>query len=437
MTVTPPNLIRDPWRRLWGFFAGDGFLAAVIALVTALLIIAALLPQTPGADPVAYSRWLSEAQTRFGSLYEPLATLGLFSITTFVPFRFALALLGMCSALRLIDQPDRWRHAVQADRPASRRSILAAILAYSGLLVVLLGLLFGLFGDYRADNIVVQPGTLAPVPGTAYALRLDAVENDRASVALLRQTETVAQGAIAPRQPLVAGVTVYLARVGPALNVSATRGATETLSLQSTAASPEQPQVLLAFTPDQNLAFVAAPQVNLVLRISPTGSGEYVAQIYQSATGKDLGSQPFKPGDSLTAAGTVFTFQPAAYIIVSAANQPSHWIVAFGLMLITIGLGGLWLWPIGSAATRLDRAALTLARAAWLISLLFVWGQVIASYPYLASFNGLLTTLESSLAAWLSISGSLITPRRVRLSLLVLGLVAFGYAVFMLVSALD
>jgi hypothetical protein len=437
MTTTPPTLIRDPWRRLWHFFTGDVFLATAVILMAALLSAAAMLPQTPTFDPIAYSRWLSDARTRFGSPFDLLSSLGLFTVTSSLLFRFALALLGLSAALRLIDLRDRLRHAALADRAVTRRSGFALILSYGGLLTILLGLLIGNFGDTRADDLVILPGKLSTVPGTAYTLRLDAVDHDRATIALLQQTETRAQGTIASKQPLQSDLAVYLAQVGPALSVSATRGPTETLNLQITASSPAQPQVLLAFTPNQSDAFVAAPQTDLVLRISPSGGGEYVAQIYQSATGKDLGSQPFKSGESITVDGTTFTFQPAAYVVVAVANQPSHWIIALGAILTTLGLAGVWLWPIGSATTRSERTAQVLMCAAWLIATLLVWAQLIAVYPVLASFNGLAQPIESSLAAWLLISGSLLTRRRVRWSLLLLGIAVIAATAVVLMITLD
>ncbi len=437
MITTPPTLIRDPWRRLWHFFTGDIFLATAVILVAALLMAAALLPQTPAFDPVAYSRWLSDTRAQFGNLFDLLNSLGLFAVTSSPLFRFALALLGLSAALRVIDLRDQLHHALPADRALTRRSVFALILSYSGVLTILLGLLIGNFSDTRADDLVILPGKLSTIPGTAYTLRLDAVDRDRATVALLRQTETRAQGTITNRQPLQSDLTVYLAQVGPALSVSATRGSTETLDLQITASSPAQPQVLLAFTPNQTDAFVAAPQTNLVLRISPSSGGEYVAQTYQSATGKDLGSQPFKAGESVAVGGTTFTFQPAAYVVVAAVNQPSHWIIAVGAILTTLGLAGVWLWPIGSATSRSARTAQVLVRAAWLITMLLVWAQLIAAYPVLASFNGLARPIASSLAAWLLISGSLLTQRRARWILLLLGIAVLAATAVVLMITLD
>ncbi len=436
MTSSSPTLIRDPWRRLWHFFTSDGFFAAVLILCATLLLFAALLPQTPVSDLVAYSRWLSEAQARFGSLFDVLNALSLFSITNSLIFRLALAALGWCAGLRLIDQIDRLRHTARADATV-RRSAIAAIMVYAGTLMALLGLVLGTFIDYRVDNIVVHPEAVTNVPGTPYAVRLDAVENQRASVALLRQTETVAQGSIGAKQPLYDGVAVYLDKIGPALMVSATRGTTQTLDLQTTATSPLQKQVLLLFTPDQNEGFLAVPAVNLVLRVQPLNSGRFAAQIYQSATGKDFGSQPFEPGGSVSIEDTTFAFEPAAYVIVSLANQPSHWLVALGLVITLLGLLGLLIWPGAVTAARFERIALLIARVSWpLITLLFV-SLLIDVYPRTASLSSgsLLAVLEVSLAAWLLASGGVITHQRVRSVITALGIISALLATWLLIAA--
>ncbi len=435
MTSSSSTLIRDPWRRLWHFFASDGFLAAALILSAALLLAAALLPQTPANDLVAYSRWLSEAQTRFGNLFDLLNALSLFSITNSLAFRLALAALGWCAALRLIDQLDRLRHA-SSDR-AARRSHVAAMMAYGGSLVILLGLVLGAFIDYRVDDIVVQPGAVTNVPGTAYAVRLDAVEDQHVSVALLRQTETIAQGSIGEKQPLSDGVAVYLDRIGPALKVSATRGTTQTLDLQNTATSPLQKQVLLLFTPDQNEGFLAAPDVNLVLRVQPIAANRFTAQIYQSATGKDFGNQPFEPGGSISIEGTTFTFDPAAYVIVSLANQPSHWIIALGLVITLVGLLGLLIWPGTAATTRFARVVWLIMRVSWpLITLLFA-SVLIGVYPRTASLGVgvMLPVWETSLAAWLLTSGSVVTHKSARAVLAAMGILSGLWALWLLLAA--
>jgi hypothetical protein len=433
MTATSPTLIRDPWRRLWHLFISDGFLAAVLILCAALLLTAALLPQTPANDLVAYSRWLSESQIRFGNLFDVLNALNLFSIANSIVFRLALAALGWCAALRLIDQLDQFRQSART----ARRSHGAALMVYTGTLGVLLGLVLGTFIDYRVDDIVVQPGAVTNIPGTPYAVRLDAVEGQQVNVALLRQTETVAQGSIGEKQPLYDGAAVYLDQIGPALKVSAMKGATQTLDLQNTATSPLQKEVLLLFTPDQNEGFLAAPEVNLVLRVQPIAGAGFAAQIYQSATGKDFGSRPFEAGGSISIEGTTFTFEPAAYVLVSLANQPSHWIVTLGLMITLLGLIGFLIWPGATTMTRLERIALLIVRVSWPLITLLLVGLLIDVYPRTASLGMVswLAALEASLAAWLLASGSVVTHKAARSVLLTSGILSALLALWRLMAA--
>ena len=85
-------IVRDPWRRVWRFFSGDLFLALILISLGLLLTASALLPQTPQNDPVAYSRWLSETQQRFGGLTGLLMALGLFSVAASIPFKLGIAI---------------------------------------------------------------------------------------------------------------------------------------------------------------------------------------------------------------------------------------------------------------------------------------------------------------------------------------------------------
>ena len=58
---------RDPWRVAWQIATSDYVIAILLLGIAAGLVITAWLPQMPVADPVAYARWLSETQGRFGN----------------------------------------------------------------------------------------------------------------------------------------------------------------------------------------------------------------------------------------------------------------------------------------------------------------------------------------------------------------------------------
>ena len=447
-------IVHDPWRRAWRFFSSDLFLALILIGLGLLLAASALLPQTPQNDPVAYSRWLSETQQRFGGLTGLLMALGLFSAVASIPFKLALGGLGVSCALRWLDQIDRFR---SRDRLVQHRTRLlaAALLVYGGTLIVLTGLIMGSFSDYRLDNVSVVPGTLTPVTGAPYALRLDAVTPDEhASIALLSQGDVTAQSDLAYRRPLVAGgLSIYLESVGPAIVLSAKTGDGKSLGLQSTSDSPPQPEMQIAFTADRSEGFVAAPEIGVVLRVTPTTRDKYRLQVYQSATGKVLADGELASQGSLMFDQATVSSRPAAFITVSIVSQPSHGLVIPGGLLAMLGLCGLIVGrvrrgeleskvePLLSASSevpiaatpRKDRAfsaqwLLWLVWSGWTIGLI---AQAVAAYQRDASF-GTSTAFNIYLAAWMAWSGSLITARRTRASVLVAGLLFGVIAVWQL-----
>ncbi len=486
MTTSPPTLIRDPWRRVWRFLTGDRFLAIVITVVAVLLTLSTRLPQTPHNDPVAYSRWLSETQQRFGSFTAPLITLGLFSITDSFLFRFALALLGLCCTLRLMDcieqlraidrvpeQPTRpmvdrlievdlataqsrlkgYRIRSHADGIVADRwvrpALIAALLSYGGTLVILIGLVLGAFVDFRVDNLALEPNSVTAIPDTPYSIRLDAIDNGRASMALLNQTEVASRGQAAYQEPFIgSGLSIYLDSIGPALVVSATRTVSGTLNLQITADDPLQPEKLLAFTADRQEGFVAAPDAGIVLRIGIVNPDQYNVQAYQSASGNILTSGVIAPGSTLVVSQTTFVFQPSAFMTVSAVNQPSHWVILPAWIITLLGLFGVmarparrvWLQAVDSrtrvvsddptfdptqpvaAATR--RLALNwLLWPIWIAWTAVLFAILISIYLRSASLAQS-SSINAALGAWLILSSSAIVKRRnLRLSLIVVGLV--------------
>jgi cytochrome c biogenesis protein ResB len=509
MTVTSPTLIRDPWRRAWRFATGDALLAAVLIVLALCLALLALLPQTPQNDPVAYSRWLSETQQRFGNLTTPLITLGLFSIANSILFRLALGAVAFCCALRLLDQIDQLR-AIKAvpDVPAhpivdqtlnidlattearlhgysfrsrddamvapattmvapatmimaerfARRSIVAALMVYGGAVIILLGLVLGSFVDTRADGLVVEPSSPTAITGTPYAIRLDALTNDRASITLLNQTELAAQGEVAAKQPFAgSGFAIYLGSIGPALIVTATNDISGSLRLQSAADDPLQPEKFAAFTPDRSETFIAAPAIGVVLQIAMVNPDHYNVQAYQSATGKILTSSTNAPGSTLVVSHTVFAFQPSAFITVSAVNQPSHWLIIPAWMVVLLGIIGLIMWQpqrvwlqavetqtrvitddvtfdlstLDPTLTKMKRVQLRwLIGPVWFASTAWLIANIIAIYPRAASLTQPGSPVHALLGAWLIFSGSAIT-RRMRLRLTLIG-VGIGITVFSL-----
>jgi hypothetical protein len=476
--MNTPTLIRDPWRRIWHFLSGDLFLTGTLIFSALLFIAAALLPQTPQNDPIAYSRWLSETQQRFGGLTALFTTLGFVSIFNSILFRFALALLGFVCALRLIDQIDQLRaRATLPDQPTQPqidrlieldldqvrsklhgyrirsndrytladqlpRSAITAIAVYGGALISLIGLIIGTFSDTRFEHIDLEPGQTVAVGNTAYALRLDSLSPtlDQANLTLLQQATPISSGRLDPTASTFnSSPAIYLEHIGPALIVSAADEAHTPIGLQTTADSLSQTQKLISFTHDRSESFIAAPDAGIVLQIELVDQA-YSIQAYQVASGRVLTSAVVHAGEALAVNQITFTFQPSAFITVALVDQPSHVLIGFGGLIIFLGLIGLVIWPARhiwlraedqrtrmisddpnfnpthlSSIWRGTRRSTWLAFGVYLLITIFMILFVFVAYRRTASIANVGPAL---IGAWLTASGSLITNRRAKITLI-------------------
>ncbi len=323
-----------------------------------------------------------------------------------------------------------------------------------------MGLVLAAVADTRTDDVVVEPGVVTLLPGTPYGLRLDALNDGQASVAVLNEGQPVAQGELADRQPVQAGgVSIYLRGSGPALIVTAMRKG-QALSLQSAVDSPPQPEKFLSFTPDRSEVFVATPDAGIVLQLTWLADDRYTAQALQMATGKVLAGREIAPGDSLTVEAVTFAFGRAAFITVDAVRQPAHWLIIPGWLMINLGVLGSLLWCSSrvwlaaegdqtrmlSDETPIDQVVLKLvgdqpigrlrptlgrvAAAVWLIWTIALVVLAVQVYPWAASLDAGGFRSTAWLAAWLLLTGGVIVRGRVsRVVLLVAGGLAGAVAI--------
>jgi hypothetical protein len=327
---------RDPWRVLWQVAAGDHLLAFLLLGVAAGLAITTRLPQMPAADPMAYARWLSEAQARFGQAAPTLQTLGLFTVTRSLGFRALLALLGGCLLLRLIETVDRLRQYREIAEPGAAWpwADLFPILAHGGALLLLTGLLIAHLWGWRVEGLIVQSGQRVTLAGTDRWVALDA------------------HGERATHSP---GVVTYVEEWGPGVQAAAADAAGRSLSFRQTAEAGPVTQLTAPLTEDQ---YVAIPEAQLILRLTPQPEQPLGAhtpvliQVYTSPAGR-LTAETVMTGDTRLTVGDVkLEFASAPYARLTAAFNPGLWPTAAGLASLVAGvLGGaawsarqLWLW---------------------------------------------------------------------------------------------
>jgi len=241
--------VRDPWRVAWQIATSDYVIAILLLGIAAGLVITAWLPQMPVADPVAYARWLSETQGRFGNATTAIQALGLLTVTRSLGFRALLALLTGSLLLRLIEGGDRLRRHRETTEPAGewytltdvrlseatddlrRRRYrvlgehplfqadrwpwgnLFPLLAHGGGLLLLIGLFVTHLWGWRIEGVVIQGSERVTLPDTGTWVKWDESTHD------------------VTHSP---GIMALIEEQLPGIQVRADDGAGQPLSLQQT-----------------------------------------------------------------------------------------------------------------------------------------------------------------------------------------------------------
>jgi hypothetical protein len=308
---------RDPWYLIWQVAVGDNLLVLLLLAVAVGLLAAVWLPQAPTADPQADPGWLSETQARFGATTQTLQALGLFSIAQSFGFRTLLALLGGVLFLRLVERGHRLLSgAERRDLPS-----IYSLLAHTGGLLLLVGLLITHRWSWRVEGLIVQSGDRTPVPGTTSWIALDA------------DTLDITHSA---------GIAAFVESHGPGLRVSATDGQGNPLSLQPAEADPRT-ELTLALPAGQHFAI---PDAQLMVQLIPqadqstSAQTPVLVQIYHHPP-IQLEAETVIQGDAkLTVDDITLHFASMPYAQVVASSNTGLWPTVVGLLLTIVGIAG-------------------------------------------------------------------------------------------------
>ncbi|MCX7682111.1 MAG: hypothetical protein N2508_09155 [Anaerolineae bacterium] len=326
--VTPGS--RDPWRVIWRIATSDVVLAILLVGIAALLLLMTWLPQRPSADPMAYSRWLAEAQARFGAFTPWLQRAGMLTLSSSLGFRTLLALLGGSLLLRVIEglvqlrgelpgqEVSGWRLRLR-HWPWSRTFLLVA---QSGGLLFLIGLLINSLWGWEVNGLIVQRGERTVLPGTG------------GWVALGEMTQQVIHSH---------GLTVHIDERGPGVQACARNEADEELMLQYAAEAEPAGRLNLPLTLDQ---YFAVPDASLIVRLIPQHEGRpsatdpVLVQVYRVPSGQ-LAVESVLQGDGeVRVDGVTLYFTAAPYARLTVVHNPALGLICFALALLLFGLAG-------------------------------------------------------------------------------------------------
>jgi hypothetical protein len=199
---------------------------------------------------------------------------------------------------------------------------LFPLLAFSGGLLLLAGLLITHLWSWRVEGLVVQSGERKSVPGTDSWVALD---QDAAGI-------THSAGSVA-----------FVEARGPGVQVSATDDRGNPLALQQATEVDLFPELALALTEDQHFAI---PDAQLIVHLAPQAGHPIEAhtpllvQVYRYPPVR-LETEAIVEGDAeLTIDDVTLHLTSAPYAQVAVTFNPGLWPTGAGVALSVVGLGG-------------------------------------------------------------------------------------------------
>jgi len=347
---------RDPWKTIWQVATSRGMLLALLSAIGIGLAISVWLPQLSATSSVAYAQQLSEAQARFGHRAAAMGRMGLLNVTRSFTFRALMASLAGCLVLRLVDIVLGLRHPAdcgtggssqngngatpkssnEPQRKSWRLMQVFALVAHTGGLLVLFGLLLTYLWGWRVENMILQSGK--PV----------FLDDSGRWVALQADGRTIVCGR---------GLRSVVSTSGPGFWVTVNDEAGHTLEMTETSTSVPTRTLRLALSEDR---YFAVPEAGFVFRLSPqAGSGQEsenaaLVQVYRSPPGRLVLERSVENSTDLTVDHIVLHLVSAPYVETDVLFAPGSWPTLLGLALLAIGIvASVGLFGYG----RLGRAA--------------------------------------------------------------------------------
>lgn len=404
--------ISTPVEAIWGLLTSVRLALALILAIAALSFVGAALMQAPPpalSDPAQYELWLDVARAKYGIWTGLFDQLQFFRVFSSVWFKLLLVLLSanilVCTTNRT---PRLWAQVRRAPEPrvgdgmfdkaplrssiettdvsadAARQEVtrvlrrkrfhvrevadegtvhlvaeknkyvrLGTLAHHAGLIVVLLGVIWGGRGGFHESQFIIPEGDVRAVGhDTGLSIRLDSFVDEyyaggggipkdyRSNIVLLRDGEEVKSGTVQVNKPVVFdGVRVHQAFYGPAIEmliVDPENGPIFNAPVPLSWRAEERPAG--SFTvPELGIeVFVIAPAsafIDEVIR-----PGEVRLEIYPMGGTAPLAMQNINQGELTTIGGLEWAFiRESRFTGLQVVKDPGLPLVWLGSAIVVIG----------------------------------------------------------------------------------------------------
>jgi hypothetical protein len=382
-TYIDPLEQRDRWRNVWQALCSDALLAALIALSLVGTIASFVFPQAPNngvLDLAAINRWQAQSRLQLGGLFDVLSSLGLNDVSNAGWFRVVLILLVGVAVLRLLDKlirlfvsrnhgtemrdetrmrvtdaaPDfdtmrawlnarRYRVSQTDDTLNATRAPLAELFSvalHAGLIVAAIGLLINALIGWSNTAHAIAPQTISSLSSDT---DIELISDD-ANPIVVRLLPSKRESLLALNQNTnVGGVDISLKQITKGFRVSAASAKGEPLRLTTSNFLEPTTEVLVTFSPDASLRFIAIPQAQLALSLNAEAEAARF-QAYQIGSGLFIREGAIQ--SSVTINDTQLHFAPIVGVVIDARYQPGNLLLSVGVPLALLGLAGALALPM-------------------------------------------------------------------------------------------
>ncbi len=341
------NRTRNLWRSAYRMLASTRLALWLLAGLGMMMLVGTLLPQLPvQMEESTQAVWLAHAEQKYGSLFVPFRSLGLFEMFRSPAFLALVAALlintALCTTTRL-----RSLGRMIGQR---RVSALGTLITHLAVITLLLSLAISSGYSFQENGVALAAGQTHPLgQNTGLLVRSDDVHvtSDEsgypvgfaARVTVLEGEREVRSGLVKLNAPLRAsGFGIWLLSYHPGVRVQVLDQDASPLILENTDGQRSSGQATCNLSTGPGLLRV--PDMSFAVHVSaadgPPGAAFHL-QVQPSDAASRLVAETVQSGQEVRAGDLRITLYPAPYAVYRLKRDPGAVAALLSALALVIG----------------------------------------------------------------------------------------------------
>jgi len=347
MVSRSENRTRDLWRSAYRMLASTRLALWLLAALGMMMLVGTLLPQLPvQMEESAQTVWLARAEQKYGSLFVPLRSLGLFQMFHSPAFLALVAALLINTALCTTNRLRSLGRMIGQRRIGA----LGTLITHLAVITLLLSLVISSGYSFQEDGVALARGQTHPL-GRNMELRVRSddlhLRSDEsgfpveysARVTVLEGEREVRSGLVKLNAPLRAfGFGIWLLSYHPGVRAQVLDQDGSPLILEYADGERSSGQATCNLSTGPGLLRV--PEAGFALQISAADSlagAAFHLQVQPSDAASPLVAETVQSGQEVRAGDLRITLYPAPYAVYRLKRDPGAVPALLSALALVIG----------------------------------------------------------------------------------------------------